>query len=322
MVQMLKKTVLILALAGWSLSFASAHTLRSSIHPHQIARKLAFTHLFGDGGFFKGELKDLVDQEGALRLASHLTGALDASPLSEAQIDHIEKLTAHYPNKQLSGYSARSFEQLEQLDPEQVDISTAMAILEEHSDMRSSRAALDWMAYVIESHLPKEPSTSDYITAISEFIFFDLGIRFPPHSLYEENIDSYTFLSAVIGKRQGVCLGVSVLYLSIAQRLGLDLEIVTPPGHIYLRTTIDGAIRNIETTARGIDIPTEHYESISAPKLKIRTLKETVGLCSSTRPRPCGTAKTIKQRSSATSLPAGSCPATHSSMSSWGFAPT
>ena len=93
-----------------------------------------------------------------------------------------------------------------------------------------------------------------------------------------KEIDRYTFLSSVIDSRRGICLGVSVLYLAVAQRLGLPLEIVTPPGHIYVRYRNKDKIINIETTARGIDVESSEYLSIDTFALQERNLKETVGL--------------------------------------------
>lgn len=252
--------------------------LRSSIHPHEMAKKLAYAHLFSDKSFFPSELAGCVGPGDALKLAGQITGRLSAEPLTEAQIYAIEAMTAHFPNKKRAGYGIATFEELEKLDPSEVDLSSAMAVLQEGGMTQSERAALDWMAWTIEQRLSQERTKTEMIEAINHFIFFELGIRFPPQSRYGENIDAYTFLSAVLSQRQGVCLGVSVLYLCLAERLGLDLDVVTPPGHIFVRANIDGHERNIETTARGIDIPSEHYESVTAPRLKERTIKETAAL--------------------------------------------
>lgn len=268
----------ILVAALLLIAAAPNEVLRSSIHPHETAKKLAYAHLFGASDFFPNELAGCTGPGDALRLAAQITGRLSAKPLTEAQIDAIAAMTAHFPNKKRAGYGITTFEELERLEPSEVDMSSAMAVLQEGAMSRSELASLDWMAWTIEQRLSKAPTKQELIEAISHFIFFDLGVRFPPQSLYGENIDSYTFLSAVLSQRQGVCLGVSVLYLCLAERLGLELEVITPPGHIYVRAKIDGHERTIETTARGIDIPSEHYESVTAPRLKERNLKETAAL--------------------------------------------
>ena len=105
-----------------------------------------------------------------------------------------------------------------------------------------------------------------------------MQFRFPPHSLYAKDIDLYTFLPSVLDSRKGVCLGVSILYLCLAQRIDLPLEIITPPGHIYVRYRNKESITNIETTARGINLPSDTYLGINTRKLMQRTIKEVIGM--------------------------------------------
>src|SRR6202044_1243325 len=116
------------------------------------------------------------------------------------------------------------------------------------------------------------------IDAINSFIFEEMGFRFPPHSRYAKDIDIYTFLPSVLDSRRGVCLGVSILYLCLAQRLGLNLEMITPPGHIYIRYHEGENIINIETTCRGIHMDSEDYLGINTRCLQMRNIKEVIGL--------------------------------------------
>ncbi|MGH2639195.1 MAG: transglutaminase family protein, partial [Rhabdochlamydiaceae bacterium] len=112
----------------------------------------------------------------------------------------------------------------------------------------------------------------------NNYIFQEMRFRFPPHSLYAKDIDLYTFLPSVMDSREGVCLGVSILYLCLAQRIGLPLEIITPPGHIYVRYRNGIKITNIETTARGVNLPSDVYLGLDTRRLQERNLKEVIGL--------------------------------------------
>src|SRR5665647_1570782 len=105
------------------------------------------------------------------------------------------------------------------------------------------------MALQILARLPPKASPQQKILKINELIFDEMRFRFPPHSLYAKDIDVYTFLPSVLDSHRGVCLGVSILYLCIAQRLDLNLEMITPPGHIYVRYRTTDQTINIETTA-------------------------------------------------------------------------
>ena len=112
----------------------------------------------------------------------------------------------------------------------------------------------------------------------NHFVFHEMRFRFPPHSLYAKDIDLYTFLPSVMDNHLGVCLGVTALYLAVAQRIDLPLEIITPPGHIYIRYHEGEKIVNIETTARGVHYPDETYLSVQNPTLQQRALKEVIGM--------------------------------------------
>ncbi len=101
---------------------------------------------------------------------------------------------------------------------------------------------------------------------------------FPPHSLYAKDVDLYTFLPSVLDSHRGVCLGVSILYICLAQRIGLPLEMITPPGHIYVRYRSKNQIINIETTARGVHMDSKEYLSINTRSLQQRTIREVIGM--------------------------------------------
>lgn len=204
--------------------------------------------------------------------------------LSDTQLSAINKLGSHFLNRKLKGAHVWTKEEVLALPPEEIDLCRGL-LMEQFSDSQNFRddilqyeASLDVMALQIFARLPENATSEQKIQEINRFIFQEMQFRFPPHSLYAKDIDLYTFLPSVLDSRQGVCLGVSILYLCLAQRLGLDLEIITPPGHIYVRHNNNNRIINIETTARGINIPSEMYLGINTRKLQERNIKEVIGM--------------------------------------------
>ena len=205
--------------------------------------------------------------------------------LSKQHLLQIQQFSSHLANRKLEGFNTLDKERVVQLPTEQIDLSRAMLLFsydESSPDFEEKilqfEATLDLMALQILAYLPKNATALDKIRTINQFIFFEQGFRFPPHSLWAQDIHTYTFLPSVLDSRKGVCLGVSILYLSLAQRLDLPLEIITPPGHIYIRYKGEKGLRNIETTARGIHLPSYHYLGINTRNLQKRTMKEVVGL--------------------------------------------
>ncbi len=203
--------------------------------------------------------------------------------LQSEELALIEKVSARLHNRQLKGSSVWTKEEVLCLPADEIDLSRGLLIFQfdgkenSREEIRHYEATIDIMALQIAARLPSHPSDEDKIHAISNFIFYEMGFRFPPHSLYAKDIDLYTFLPSVLDNRRGVCLGVSILYLSLAQRLNLPLEIITPPGHIYVRYHRGNKLINIETTARGINLPSETYLGINTRQLQQRTMKEVIG---------------------------------------------
>jgi tetratricopeptide (TPR) repeat protein len=271
-------------------------TLLRSLDPHSISEHLAFYRLYPESP------QGIVALEHAWNLLSQGKGKeklelpkLDIQPiislitrqsfdqpvkLPEEQLEVIEKFCAHFPNRALKGAHVKSTEEVLSLPNEAIDLGRAILLyqFETLDEVLQYEATLDLIALQIEARLPKNATGEEKICAINRFIFEEMQFRFPPHSLYATDIDLYTFLPSVLDSRQGVCLGVSILYLCLSQRLDLPLEIITPPGHIYVRYRVNGDVINIETTARGINLPSELYLGINTRKLEERTLKEVVGM--------------------------------------------
>ncbi len=202
--------------------------------------------------------------------------------LTESQLSFIQKISKNLSNRKLKTFGKTDIKDFLEAPPEEIDLARGLFIAsmpDEIDKVDEYEASLDLMALQILAHLPKNATDIDKIHAINDFIFYQMRFRFPPHSIYSKQIDTYTFLPSVMDSRRGVCLGVSILYLCLAQRLDLKLEAVTPPGHIYCRyKKNDGEYINIETTARGIHIDSEEYMSMQIKGLETNNIKEVIGL--------------------------------------------
>jgi len=164
-------------------------------------------------------------------------------------------------NDKKSGLYARSIEQVLRLRENEVDLATAALIVSEHwSDMVYGRRyleTLDDMALEIRERLRRRRLKADYraIPVINEYLFAELGFK----SISEASNPHDLFLHTVVDKKAGYCLSLSILYLSLGERLGLDLYGVVVPGHFFVRYD-DGQTRfNIKTTSKGGVAPDEHY---------------------------------------------------------------
>jgi tetratricopeptide (TPR) repeat protein len=276
-------------------------TLYHKIDPYSISKQLAFYELYPQTETGNRALRralDLINIHRPLSeqidchvkippfnpglivgLSSQLTRKIPVE-IHDEELKTIQKISSHLSNRKLKGYYIQSLEEVEKLDVDQIDL-TRILLLELVQDPKQRayyEATVDLMALEILAHLPKGASLEEKLEKISSYVFHDMEYRFPPQSIWVEELDSFTLLPTILDSRFGVCLGVSTLYLALAQRLDLPLIPITPPGHIFLRFENKESVTNIETTARGIHLPDSHYLSIQTKSLKRRSLKEVVGL--------------------------------------------
>ncbi len=267
------------------LSTSSLRTLYNTLEPRSIAQALAFYELYPyspEGEDAMARAKHLLQTRADVAVLAPLINRLKGATgeLKKDELLLIEQIASHFPNRRLKGYDATSEEEVIALPSEEIDLGKAL-ILSQNNDpdqARSYSAFLDLMALQITAQLPLNATIEEKIAATNRFIFEEMHFRFPPQSIYAKEIDLFTFLPSVMDNHLGVCLGVTALYLAVAQRLELPLEIITPPGHIYVRHRAGDKIVNIETTARGVNMPSGAYLGVNTRKLQLRTLKEVIGM--------------------------------------------
>jgi regulator of sirC expression with transglutaminase-like and TPR domain len=280
----------------------NATSLYRTLDPKSLLQHLAFYELYPDTVEGKKALeiawtlltgKETLESE-ALLLPSldvySIIGLVtkkadDASiEMGDEQLCILERVAGRLENRKLKGFAAWTKEDVLALPSTEIDLGRSLLIYQFQNDIdakqkiRHYEATLDLMALQILAHMKQPATAEDIIGEINQFIFRDMRFRFPPHSLYAKDIDLYTFLPSVLDSRQGVCLGVSTLYLCLAQRIGLELDIITPPGHIYVSYQNGPHVINIETTARGINLPSDTYLGINTKSLQKRNMKEVVGM--------------------------------------------
>lgn len=285
-----------------AVSAAKLRVLYGSLDPLSVAQHLAFYELYPETSegrlalsqawtLLNGKNSQSPQDLNAMPLLSMTLPAIIAlvnkqpdAPcidLSEDELRMVERLASTLSNRQLKGYQAKNEAEVLLLPPEEVDLSRGLLLTElgeNFTKIRSYEALIDLMALQIRSRLADGATPQIKIRTINDFIFGEMGFRFPPHSCHAKDIDLYTFLPSVLDSRRGVCLGVSILYICLAQRLNLILEMITPPGHIFVRYRNENTEINIETTARGIHINSAEYLSIETCALQQRDVKEVIGL--------------------------------------------
>lgn len=269
-------------------SSLNAKVLYESLDPTSISEHLAYYELYKYPPALEHAWKLLSGKEGK-QLPLSFPKNIDAfitliNPsiskkdfeISDEALTSIEEIGASLYNRKLKGNKASSLQEVIALESAEIDLARALLLsqLEDTSQLRRFEAILDLMALQVLARTGQDCSSADKVRALNQLIFYELGFRFPPHSTYSQQIDHFTFLPHVLETRRGVCLGVSALYICLAERIGLAFEIITPPGHIFMKC--DDI--NIETTLRGVHIHDDEYLGINLIELPKRTKKEVIGM--------------------------------------------
>ena len=166
---------------------------------------------------------------------------------------------AQLPDYSPQGLKAATFEQVLALPDEQIDLATAILILcqewDSRLEMEEFRKEIDKMAAELTTRISPQTEPQRIVTLFNEYLFEEKG-----YSSAASFDPEYCFLPSVIENRQGNCLGLSLLYLVVAERIGIPLYGVLAPDHTFVRYD-DGKRRiNIETTKSGQGYEDSYYE--------------------------------------------------------------
>ena len=116
---------------------------------------------------------------------------------------------------------------------------------------------LDRMASVVTKRLPPEPELADIINGLNGYLFGELG--------FEGNMDDYfdprnSFLNEVMERRLGIPITLSVIYMEVAQRVGLPLCGVSFPGHFLVKLSVDGGDIVLDPFVGGVSLSKDDLE--------------------------------------------------------------
>jgi regulator of sirC expression with transglutaminase-like and TPR domain len=136
-------------------------------------------------------------------------------------------------------------------DEAEIDLARACLLIAADAypglDVDGYLGEIERLAARLRSRLPAG-GAQERVLALNQFLFDDLG--------YSGNAGNYydprnSFLNEVLDRRTGIPITLSVLYLEIGRRIGLDLEGVSFPGHFLVRLRLRGAMLVLDPFSGG-----------------------------------------------------------------------
>lgn len=166
-------------------------------------------------------------------------------------------------NRGRFGLYVNSLEKVIRLADDDIDIGRAALIISKQAgadiDVDEYLGRIDRMACEVLERLGARAGADiegrRAIRVINEYLFEELGFEATETADDPKDL----FLHYVLDRKKGYCLSLSILYLSVTERVGLPVYGVVVPEHFFARYD-NGRVRfNIETTSRGGTASDEHY---------------------------------------------------------------
>jgi regulator of sirC expression with transglutaminase-like and TPR domain len=144
------------------------------------------------------------------------------------------------------------FAELLARDEAEIDLARACLLIAADAypglDVDGYLGEIERLAARLRGRLPPGGGAEERVLALNQFLFDDLG--------YSGNAGNYydprnSFLNEVLDRRTGIPITLSVLYLEIGRRIGLELEGVSFPGHFLVRLRLRGAMLVLDPFSGG-----------------------------------------------------------------------
>ncbi|REK19623.1 MAG: hypothetical protein DWQ37_00745 [Planctomycetota bacterium] len=120
-------------------------------------------------------------------------------------------------------------------DEPHIDLSRACLLVakldNEEVDVSAYCQELERMADEIFAKLPEDPSDADLFAALRKYMFEENGFHGSRGDYYNR---ANSYLNEVLDDREGLPLTLSVVYMELARRLGLNVVGVGLPGHFVV----------------------------------------------------------------------------------------
>jgi regulator of sirC expression with transglutaminase-like and TPR domain len=103
----------------------------------------------------------------------------------------------------------------------------------------------------LRRRLAADASKTHILAMLNHLMFDELGYTGAAADYYDPR---NSYVNEVMERRAGIPITLSILYMAIGQRVGLQLGGVAFPGHFLVRCVVDGGIVVLDPFQRGISV--------------------------------------------------------------------
>jgi regulator of sirC expression with transglutaminase-like and TPR domain len=117
-------------------------------------------------------------------------------------------------------------------------------------DLQGALAEIDELVVRLQRRMPADADIKQKVGILNRFFFRELGFGSNLNDYYDPD---NSHLNVVLKRRRGIPISLAVLYLEMAEQIGIPVRGVSFPGHFLLRvTTPDGDVMLDPTTGHSL----------------------------------------------------------------------
>jgi regulator of sirC expression with transglutaminase-like and TPR domain len=124
-------------------------------------------------------------------------------------------------------------------EEERIDLAEAAFLIaqDEYPELDPGRylAELDRLGGVLRKRLPIDFSPMHRLLALNRYLFVELGFAANDDNYYDPD---NSLLHVVLERRRGIPITLSIIYLEIGRRVGLNLAGISFPGHFLVKLPV------------------------------------------------------------------------------------
>jgi regulator of sirC expression with transglutaminase-like and TPR domain len=102
-------------------------------------------------------------------------------------------------------------------------------------DLVASQAEVDQLAAKLQKRLPADASHIQKLRSLNHFFYRELAFGGNVNNYYDPD---NSYLHRVIVNRRGIPISLAVVYMELAQQIGLDVKGISFPGHFLMKLSV------------------------------------------------------------------------------------
>jgi regulator of sirC expression with transglutaminase-like and TPR domain len=124
-------------------------------------------------------------------------------------------------------------------------------------DVTGYLGRIDAYAAELRGRLGGDARDTTRLGAINQYLFHELGFAPDVENYYDPR---NSFLNDVLERRRGIPLSLSIVYIAVGRRVGLDLRGVSFPGHFLVKCPVDGGVVVLDPYHGGLSLSLEDLQ--------------------------------------------------------------